>query len=55
MQKTYTPKNLTDTSKLKEALKAGPDRQTLRNIMAYARALSVVHTKMTGQVNLLMN
>ena len=55
MPKTFTPKQQTDTTKLKEALLAGPGEQTLRNIFAYAKALNVVHTRMAGQVNLIMN
>lgn len=55
MPKTFTPKQQSDTTKLKKALLAGPGKQSLDNIFAYARALKVVQTKTTGQVNLLMN
>jgi len=55
MPKTFTPQHLSDTTKLKKALLAGPGEQTLRNIFAYAKALEVVHTNMTGQVNVVMN
>lgn len=54
MPKTFTPKQ-SDTTKLRKALLAGPGEQTLQNIFAYAKALKVVQTKMTGQVNLIMN
>jgi len=55
MPKTFTPKHHSDTTKLRKALLAGPGKQSLSNIFAYANALEVVQTKMTGQVNLLMN
>jgi hypothetical protein len=55
MQETFTPKHHSDTTKLRKALINGPGKQALNNIFAYAKALDVVHTKMTGQVNLLMN
>lgn len=55
MPKTFTPKQNPDTTELRKALLAGPGKQSVRNIMAYARALNVVQTKMTGQVNLIMN
>lgn len=55
MPKTFTPKHHSDTTKLREALLAGPGKQSLNNIFAYARALDVVQTRMTGQVNLVMN
>jgi hypothetical protein len=55
MQKTFTPNHQSDTTKLKKALLAGPGEQTLRNIFAYAKALQVVQTKMTGAVNVIMN
>ena len=55
MPKTFTPQNQSDTTKLKKALIAGPGKHTLSNILAYAKALEVVQTRMTGQVNLLMN
>jgi hypothetical protein len=55
MQKTFTPKQTTDTNNLRKALLDGPGEQTLQNIFAYAKALNVVKTKMTGQVNLIMN
>ena len=55
MPKTFTPKHQSDTTYLRKALLAGPGKQTLNNIFAYARALDVVNTRMAGQVNLLMN
>ena len=55
MPKTFTPKNHSNTTEFRKALRAGPGKQTLDNIFAYARALKVVHTKTAGQVNLLMN
>jgi hypothetical protein len=55
MPKTFTPKNQSDTTKLRKELLAGPGKQALDNILAYSRALDVVHTKMAGQVNVLMN
>jgi hypothetical protein len=55
MPKTFTPKNQPDTTKLKRALIKGPEEQTLKTIFAYAKALDVVPTKMTGAVNVLMN
>lgn len=55
MPKTFTPKKQSDTAKLRRALMSGPEEQTLRTIFAYAKALDVVPTKMTGAVNLLMN
>ena len=55
MPKTFTPKHQSDTTKLKNALLAGPGEQTLRNIFAYAKALNVVQTKMAGTVNVIMN
>jgi len=55
MPKTFTPKQHSSTTDLRKALLAGPRKQSLENIFAYARALKVVQTKTTGQVNLLMN
>ena len=55
MPKTFTPKHQSDTTKLRKALLDGPGKQTLSNIFAYAKALEVVQTNMTGEVNLLMN
>ena len=55
MPKTFTPNQQSDTTRLKEALLAGPGEQALRNIFAYAKALQVVQTKMAGSVNLIMN
>ena len=55
MPKTFTPKNQLDTTKLRKDLLEGPGKQTLDNILSYAKALNVVRTKMTGHVNLLMN
>ncbi len=55
MPKTSTPKQQSDTTKLKRAMLAGPGEQSLRNILAYAKALEVVQTRMTGAVNLVMN
>lgn len=55
MPKTFTPKHQSDTTKLRKALLEGPGKQALNNIFAYAKALDVVQTKMTGQVNMLMN
>ena len=55
MPKTFTPKHRSDTTQFKKALLAGPGEQTLRNIFAYASALKVVQTKMTGTVNVIMN
>lgn len=55
MPKLFTPRNHSNTTELKEALLAGPGKQTLNNIFAYARALKVVQTRSAGQVNLLMN
>ncbi len=55
MPKTFTPKHRSDTTQLNKALLAGPGEQTLRNIFAYASALKVVQTKMTGTVNVIMN
>ncbi len=55
MPKTFTPKHHSDTTKFREALLAGPKEQTLRNILSYARALDVMHTRMAGQVNMILN
>jgi len=55
MPKTFTRNQQSDTTELRKAILAGPGEQTLRNIFAYAKALQVVHTKMTGQVNVIMN
>lgn len=55
MPKTFTPNHQSDTTKLRKALLTGPGEQSLRNVLAYARALNVVHTKMTGTVNVIMN
>jgi len=54
MPKTFTPKNHS-TTEFRKALLAGPGKQSLDTVFAYARALRVVQTKSTGQVNLLMN
>jgi|GEM_PF-6884488 len=55
MPKTFTPNHQSDTTELRKALLAGPGEQSLRNIFAYAKALNVVHTKMAGTVNVIMN
>lgn len=55
MPKTFTPKHQSDTTEFKKALLAGPGEETLRNIFAYARALDVVNTRLTGPVNVIMN
>ena len=55
MPKTFTQNQQSDTTKLREAMLAGPGEQSLRNIFAYAKALQVVHTKMAGPVNVVMN
>jgi hypothetical protein len=55
MPKIFTPKHHSNTADFRKALLAGPGKQSLENIFAYARALKVVQTKTTGQVNLLMN
>ncbi len=55
MPKTFTPKHRANTSKLAEALMEGPGEQSLRNVLAYAKALDVMHTSSAGQVDLIMN
>ena len=56
MPKTLTPRNQhPDTINFTKALLAGPGEDTLRNIFAYAKALSVVQTTLAGPVNVILN
>ena len=47
--------SMLDGFDMKVDTKVGPSERVLQNIFGYAKALSVIKTKMTGNVNLILN
>jgi hypothetical protein len=52
-QNDETPDKETEHQRKYEA--AGPSQKALNNIMSYSRSLMVIKTKLSGNVNLILN